>query len=146
MLAVIDLSSRLRTRNANQSLLKELKMTKERILTCIVCPRGCTLKVAFDESGRIADISGNACKRGAAYAEDECTHPRRTVTSTARLVSGGVISVKTSGTVPKENVFDVMKEINSVRVSDGIKIGDSIIKNVFGTGVDVVVTSNRTNE
>lgn len=121
-------------------------MPNERILTCIVCPRGCTLKVTFDESGKIADISGNACKRGAAYAEDECTHPRRTVTSTVCLESGGVISVKTAGTVPKESVFDVMKEINKARAADGVKIGDVIIENVLGTGINVVATSNGTDE
>ncbi len=121
-------------------------MIKERVLTCIVCPRGCALKVVLDESGAVADISGNACKRGAQYAEDECTHPRRTVTSTVRLCSGKVISVKTEGTVPKERVFDVMAEINSACAEDGVKIGDVIIEDVCGTGINVVATSNGTNE
>ena len=52
-------------------------MKKEMI--CIVCPKGCILKV--DESAEApvthADVSGNKCKRGAVYAVDECTNPVR---------------------------------------------------------------------
>lgn len=117
-------------------------MANERNLTCIVCPRGCALTVSFDGDGKISNISGNACKRGVVYAEDECTNPRRTVTSTVRLASGGVVAVKTSGTVPKDSVFAVMAEINRATAPLGTKIGDVIIENVLSTGVDVVATAN----
>ena len=117
-------------------------MAKERNLTCIVCPRGCALTVRFNDGGGIAEILGNACKRGLTYAEDECTRPRRTVTSTVRLASGGVLAVKTAGTVPKERVFDVMREINTVTATCGTRIGDVIIENVLGLGVDVIATAN----
>ena len=118
-------------------------MANERILTCIVCPRGCTLTVSFDEAGKISNIAGNACKRGVAYAEDECTNPRRTVTSTVRLASGGVIAVKTAAAVPKDSVFAVMAEINRAVAPLGTKVGDVIIENVLGTGVNVVATANE---
>ncbi len=117
-------------------------MIMERNLTCIVCPRGCTLKISLDEAGKPVKIEGNACKRGLTYAEDECNHPRRTVTSTVRVKGGSVIPVKTSATVPKELVFDVMREINSYVASDKVKLGDVIIHSVLGTGADVVVTGN----
>ncbi len=115
---------------------------KERFLTCIVCPKGCPLHVVFDEEGKIASVSGNTCKRGVVYAEDECTHPKRTVTSTVRLENGDVVAVKTAGTVPKELVFEVMKSINSIRPAGPLKVGDVVISNVCGTGVDVVATAN----
>lgn len=115
---------------------------KQRNLTCIVCPRGCPLTVDFDEQGKIANIDGFACPRGRAYAESECTHPVRTVTSTVRCDDGSVISVKTSAPVPKEKMFDVMKEINSVVAKKSAKIGDVIISRVSGTDADVVATSN----
>ena len=114
---------------------------KDRNLTCIVCPRGCALTVRFDEAGKPISVEGNACKRGVVYAEKECTHPERTVTSTVRTESGAVIAVKTATTVPKEKVFAVMDEINAVRAKDGIRIGDVIIENVAGTGVCVVATA-----
>lgn len=115
----------------------------ERILTCIVCPRGCTLKVELSDEGKVLSVTGNACKRGVIYAEAECTHPMRTVTSTVRCEDGAVVACKTSGTVPKERVFDVMKAINGVSANNDLQIGDVIIENVLGLGVDVVATSNR---
>ena len=115
---------------------------KSRELTCIVCPRGCSLKVTFTPDGKIDSISGNACKRGITYAENECTHPKRTVTTTVKLEGGGVVAVKTLDTVPKEDMFRVMTEINAVVASCDVKVGDVIIENVAGTGVKVVATAN----
>ena len=117
-------------------------MANERFLTCIVCPKGCEMRISFDESGKINAIEGNTCRRGASYAEDECTHPKRTVTTTVRCASGEVVSVKTACAVPKELVFSVMKEINSITAPDGLRIGDVVIENVADTGVSVVATSN----
>ena len=114
---------------------------KERFLTCIVCPKGCQLKVTL-EDGNVSAVEGYTCKRGLVYAQDECTHQRRTVTSTVKLTGGSPVAVKTAGTVPKELVFDVMKEINSKRVDGEVKIGDVIIADVCGTGVDVVASAN----
>ena len=117
----------------------------ERILTCIVCPRGCTLKVELGENNAVLSVSGNACKRGAVYAENECTHPKRTVTSTVKCQDGSVVACKTSDTVPKELVFDVMKAINTVRANNDLQIGDVIIENVLDLGVNVVATSHKMN-
>ena len=114
----------------------------ERKLTCIVCPRGCQLAVTLDE-GKVISVMGNACKRGVTYAENECTHPVRTVTSTVKCEDGGIVSVKTETTVPKERVFDVMKEINRTRAKNNAKIGDVVINDVCGLGVKVIATSNK---
>lgn len=116
---------------------------ENKILTCIVCPRGCQISIELDDEGKIFSVSGNSCKRGAVYAENELTHPVRTVTSTVRTVSGSVTPVKTAQPVPKELVFEVMKEIAKVEVKDDIGMGDIVICNVCGCGVDVVSTSQR---
>lgn len=112
----------------------------ERKLTCIICPRGCALSVTFDEVGEPKDVTGNLCPRGRDYAITECTHPMRTVTSTARYEDGGVIPVKTTRPVPKDRVFDVMAEINKVRIPNDKRIGDIIIKGVAGLDADVIIT------
>ena len=114
----------------------------KRILTCIVCPRGCALTVTLDGK-KVVSVSGNACKRGVTYAENECTNPVRTVTSTVKCKDGGIVAVKTSAPVSKDRVFDVMKEINSYRAENGVSIGDVVIENVLGLGVDIVATSNK---
>ena len=119
------------------------EMNKTRNLTCIICPRGCALVIKFDTDGKIADISGNLCPRGEKYAITECTSPTRTVTSTVRCADGAVLAVKTQSAVPKDKVFDVMKEINSVIAPCKVHIGDVIIDNVCGTGVSVVATAEK---
>ena len=116
----------------------------ERLLTCIVCPRGCQLKVTLGDDGAVLNVVGNICKRGLKYAEDECTHPMRTVTSTVRCEGGRIAAVKTTSAVPKEKVFEVMRAINATTASANAEIGEVIIENVAGVeGVGVVVTSPK---
>lgn len=110
----------------------------KRELTCIVCPRGCTLEVEL-EDGNIRKVEGFTCKRGEAYAISECTNPVRTLTTTVAMRSGGVVPVKTNKPIPKALLFRCMKEINRVTVPDHVKSGDVVIADVLGTGADVVI-------
>lgn len=115
---------------------------KERLLTCIVCPRGCLLTVRLGDDGSPLSVTGNACKRGVGYAENECTHPVRTVTTTVRCADGRLIAVKTSVPVPKELMSEVMREVNSSLAPEGVKIGDTVMERVAGTEADIIATSN----
>lgn len=112
-----------------------------RNLTCIVCPRGCDLTVTV-EDGKVISVGGNACRRGVTYAENECTHPVRTVTSTMACEDGRVIAVKTNKPIPRELVFDCMKAINAAKAPDDTKIGDVLIEGVLGTDANIVATQN----
>ena len=116
-------------------------MESKRNLTCIVCPRGCQMVVTL-EDGKVVSVEGNFCKRGVTYANDECTNPKRTVTSTVRCKSGAVVAVKTDRTIPKGMMFEVMKAINNIVAEDELNIGDVVIENVCGTGANVVATAN----
>ena len=116
------------------------KHMKERLLTCIICPRGCSLRVTLGEDGAPTKVEGNACPRGVDYAVTECTAPMRTVTSTVRCRDGAIIPVKTNKSVPKALVFDVMREINRTSPDGELCVGDVVISDVCGTGADVVVT------
>ena len=115
-------------------------MTRE--LICIVCPKGCPMKVEL-EGKEILSVEGFTCPRGKKYAIDECTHPMRTVTTTARTDRGGVIAVKTDKTIPKERMFDLMQQINRATVKLPARIGDVVLQNVVGTDANVVVTANQ---
>ena len=112
-------------------------MVKE--LTCIICPRGCRLTI--DENNNVA---GNTCPRGKDYAISEMTNPVRTITSSVRVVNreDTLVSVKTSGPIPKGKIMEVMAEINKIAVKAPIKIGDIAKKDILGLGVDIVVTKN----
>lgn len=110
----------------------------KRNLTCIICPRGCTLNVE-GEIGSLK-VTGNSCPKGEQYAIDECIHPVRTVTSivTVENRKDTMVSVKTSVPVPKENIFDVMDAIRQVTVKAPVQIGDVILSGVFGA--DIIAT------
>ena len=98
---------------------------EKRNLTCIGCPMGCQITVEF-EGEEVFSVKGNTCAIGDKYARQEVTHPERTVTSTVVVVG----------------VFQCMEEINKVRAQAPLAIGDVVVKDVCGTGVDVVVTKN----
>ena len=114
---------------------------QERILTCIVCPVGCRLNVEVN-NGKIGNVSGNRCKRGYAYAVEECTAPKRMLTTTVK-VTGGVhpfLPVKTEKAIPKDMILQCMEVLKGVQVSAPVMAGNTIIKNICGTGVDIVAT------
>lgn len=112
-----------------------------RNLTCIGCPLGCAITVTMD-GGNVVSITGNTCKRGSDYAAKEVTHPTRIVTSTV-CVRGGcipMVSVKTAQDIPKEKIFEIMKYINALTVTAPVHIGDVLLKDIAGTGVDLIAT------
>ena len=115
-------------------------MAQIREMTCIICPRGCSLKVEFEDK-KVLHVEGNACKRGVDYAVAECTCPTRTLTSTVMTQSGEVVAVKTNKPIPKEKLFDCMAIINQLVVPDTVKQGDAVVVNVLETGADIIVTS-----
>jgi CxxC motif-containing protein len=104
---------------------------------------GCQITVEF-EGEEVFSVKVNTCAIGDKYARQEVTHPERTVTSTV-IVTGGDkerCSVKTKGNIPKEKIFACMDAINHAIVAAPVHIGDIVIKDVCGTGVDVVATKN----
>lgn len=111
-----------------------------RNLTCIVCPKGCQITVELGSDKEVLSVSGHTCKRGEEYARAECVAPRRTLTTTVAVEGGGVLSVKTDGTVPKELMLECMALINSVRVAPDTPLGAVVIENILGTGANVVTT------
>ena len=94
------------------------------------------------EGKNIISVEGYTCKRGLVYAETECTAPMRTLTTTAPVMGGGVVPVKTDRTIPKELMFEAMKVVNEARVSPDAKLGDIVIENILGTGANIVTTRN----
>ncbi|MBR5302158.1 MAG: DUF1667 domain-containing protein [Clostridia bacterium] len=112
-------------------------------LICIGCPLGCPLTVEM-EGNEVKSVSGNTCPRGDAYAKKELTNPTRIVTSTVR-VSGGklaMVSVKTQSDIPKDKIFECVKALKDVDMVAPVKIGDVVLENVAGTGVNVIATKN----
>ena len=110
----------------------------KRTFTCIVCPNSCVLTVTKTEDGW--KVEGNKCKRGEKFAVGEMTAPVRTISSTVAtsLPDMPVLPVRVNADFPKERIFDVMREINSVKLNARPEIGDVVIADVCGLGVDVI--------
>lgn len=113
----------------------------EKIITCIGCPMGCRLTVRL-ESGKAVSVDGAGCGRGAVYARQECVCPTRMVTSGVHVQGRRTpLSVKTLRPVPKEMIFACLGEIHKIVAIPPVRIGDVLLRDVCGTGVDVVATS-----
>ncbi len=109
---------------------------------CIVCPRGCMLDYEYvtDE----LKVYKNACARGPKYLEQELKHPKRMLTTTMKI-SGGldeVIPVHSSEYVNKEDVFSIIKQLKEVSLKAPIKCNDIIIKDLNGTGIDILASKD----
>ena len=114
---------------------------EKRELICIGCPMGCPVTVEL-EGGEIVNVTGHTCKRGDVYARKEVTNPTRIVTSTV-MVEGGtadMVSVKTRDDVPKGKIFECVQALKGLTVQAPVRIGDVILSNAAGTGVDIIAT------
>lgn len=112
-------------------------------MSCIVCPMSCMITVEQDDvTNEILSITGNTCKRGETYARNELTHPMRQLTSTVAIDKGiyNRLPVILSAEVPKEKVFDVMEQIRKVRITAPVKMGDVLVADVCGLGVDLLAS------
>ena len=109
---------------------------------CINCPLGCPLTVTLD-GGQIVSVTGNTCKRGAAYAEAEILHPERMLTTTV-TVDGRrrMLAVRTRSAIPKDKIFDAMHVLYGAHAAAPVRIGDVIVPDICGTGVDVIASEN----
>ena len=92
-------------------------------VTCIRCPRGCSVAVHFDDE-KIVEV--------------------RTVTTTIPVENGVIdmVSVKTSVEVPKDKVADVVKEISGLRVQAPVALGAVLLARVAGTDADIITTKS----
>ncbi len=118
-------------------------MKKHHDLVCIVCPMGCRLTLTKDETtpkGYI--VEGNVCKRGEDYAIKEMTNPTRMLPTTVKIRDGFIsrLPVRTTEAIPKDLIFEAMKKINEVEVEAPVKCGDVVIKDILGTGADIIAT------
>jgi len=113
-------------------------------LVCIGCPASCLVTVTKQGDGSLT-VTGNKCPVGDEYTRKELTAPTRYIASLIRVNGGknNVVSVKTAADIPKEKIFDCMAEIRKTTVTAPVKAGDVLIKNVAGTGVDIIATCNN---
>ena len=111
-------------------------------VTCTVCPNGCQIK--WDENSR--GYIGNRCARGAVFANQERTDPKRCVTTTVRLRNTGhsLCPVRTNAPVKREEVVQVIERLKDVSVLPPIKRGNTVFtyQSEAGEGIPVIATAD----
>ncbi|WP_343006032.1 MULTISPECIES: DUF1667 domain-containing protein [unclassified Collinsella] len=114
-------------------------------LTCVCCPVGCSLVVERISADEATYVSGAGCARGKKYAPAEATRPERVVTTTV-CVPGAAepLSVRTVAPVPRELMAEVVAAAKDAAAGmrAPVKIGDVVLADACGTGVDVIATKS----
>ena len=113
----------------------------EKELVCVNCPMGCRVTVQL-EGDQVLSVRGHSCPRGKAYAEKECVRPERILTSTVKITGSThpVLPVITDKEIPLDMVMQAMETVRSVTVKAPIQMGDVIIRDLLGTGADLVAS------
>lgn len=111
-------------------------------MPCITCPMSCHLEVTINEQKEVVAVCGNTCPRGIQYAHQEITDPKRMVTTTIRILHAlhPLLPVMTTKPVPKDKIFDIIKECKKQNVQAPIYQGDVIVHQPLGLDVDIIAT------
>lgn len=112
----------------------------EQLITCINCPIGCRMTVNV-ENGEVVSVTGNSCKRGVTYAAQESLSPKRMITAVVAVAGRSIpLSVKTREPIPKALLTKGMGEIAALAITPPVRMGDVVLSNLCGTGIDVIAT------
>jgi CxxC motif-containing protein len=108
---------------------------------CINCPLSCPLELT-EEEGEVLEVSGNECKVGVKYAEEEFKDPRRVVTTTVTAKDGvlPLLPVRTAEAIPKRLVVEAVGALAGLVVEAPVTDGQVIYPDIVGTGVDVIAS------
>ena len=111
-------------------------------IICISCPMGCNLTVT-QENGNI-QVTGHECNAGIKYAKEEMANPTRNIATSVKVAGGDMpmLSVKTATPIPKSAIKAVVAAVHKITMTAPVMIGDVVLQNAAGTGVDIVATRN----
>lgn len=117
-------------------------MPKESEIICVVCPLACRVIVNIDEEGNVINVTDNQCKEGKEYAINECKFPGRVLTTTVLTESSGckLLPVRSDKLIPKNRLLECAHFLAKARVKPPVKIGKIIVRNIAGTGVNMLST------
>ena len=116
-------------------------MKNKHDFVCINCPLSCPLELT-EKEGEVLEVSGNECKVGVKYAEEEFKDPRRVVTTTVTAKDGTLplLPVRTAEAIPKRLVVEAVGALAGLVVEAPVTDGQVIYPDIVGTGVDVIAS------
>lgn len=113
-------------------------------MVCVLCPTGCDLEVEIE--GGKARVSGQQCEKGVDFAVRESLAPMRNLATAVPARSspaGGpdrMVPVRLTAAIPRDSMFKVLAEIAKLRPGLPVRRGQVLMRDVLGTGADVIVT------
>ncbi len=129
-------------RKKRQDILKRKKdvarkkaETGAKTITCIMCPNGCEINY---------DLEGGMCGKGPEYVKNEILNPKRTLTTSVKVTGGAMslVSVRTTGSIPKESLMDAMKLISEMEVEAPVELGQVIRENFIEPDINLIATKS----
>jgi CxxC motif-containing protein len=122
-------------------------MSETRAFVCVVCPRGCALEVEVEAgrgASRVLALRGNGCKRGEDYARSEVVDPRRSLTSTVRVLGLGRrrLPVRSSASLPLGRLAEAARALDGVTITKPTACGEVVVSDLLGLGVDIIATDS----
>jgi CxxC motif-containing protein len=66
--------------------------------------------------------------------------PLRDFFTVVRVRGGGVVPVRSTGPIPRERLLEASRELARLEVEGPIRVGEVLVRNLLGMGVDVVAT------
>lgn len=107
-------------------------------VTCTLCPNGCQVRWVKERQG----YEGNKCPQGARFAEQERVAPKRTLTTTMRVVGGAqpLVSVKSKDPMDKAVLPQLAEQLRGYSACGSVSIGEELAKclgfvTIVATGV-----------
>ena len=119
----------------------------KKTVICTTCPSGCEMEANFTNETDLT-VTGNRCKRGEAYCFNECFDPKRTFTASVRIEGAGraMMPVRSKEAVSKALLMKCAEEVHNVVLKAPVKSRDVVIKNIAGSGVDVIAATTLEQE
>jgi len=115
--------------------------------TCVTCPLGCEIDVEL-QGGNVVSMEGNKCQKGKEFVLQELEEPMRILTTTVPIKGAkwAMLPVRTDKAIPKRLLFKVIEQLADIELQAPVKMYDMILKNIAGTGANIVATRNMKRE
>lgn len=113
----------------------------KKVIICTTCPNGCEIAAEYTSKDDFR-IEGQRCKRGYEYSFNECFDPKRTFTASVTIKGAErrMLPVRSSAPVPKDKMTEIAGEVKKITVDAPVFSKQIIIKDVLGTGADLIAS------
>jgi CxxC motif-containing protein len=90
----------------------------------------------------ILNISGNKCKLGVEYVQQEIQDPRRILPTSVRVKNGTrpIVPVWTPEPMPKGLIMELSRESRRIEVEAPVHVGDVVLDDWRGLGIRLVAS------